>query len=370
MTIKLKDRVRTKVTTKGVKDPVWAGPCGAGRQGGITQSLLGRYLSDPERFRVKVIQGLKAVDKFSDSLEYGNMWHICEEALGADEDWVKPLEQYTQELCRKYPMQQEVVSLWAEKCAAMFPRYVNYWAKHPDVKDRKPLFQEQVFDVEYKLPSGRTVRLRGKWDGGDVIGKARAAGVYLQENKSKSSIDAVKIGRSLIWDLQAMFYFVALSVTEDNAVKAGWSGVPLRGIRYNVVKRPAHKSIESLTKKYDEDVKDNRVGEWFSRWNIDVSTADVQRFRDEFLNPVLENLCDAYDWWVFIHRRFPKAMSVYDYEERQRVFQTHQQRHYRTPYHYDPLAEGGSGEVDSYLDTGSEAGLQRVLNLFPELQED
>ena len=34
---------------------------------------------------------------------------------------------------------------------------------------------------------------------------------------------------------------------------------------------------------------------------------------------------------------------------------------------YNVLDEGGSSDLDAYLESGSEAGLQRIENLFPEL---
>ena len=47
---------------------VWAGPGGAGPQGGVTQSMLGRYLTCKERFRIHAIEGLHSADRFSPML--------------------------------------------------------------------------------------------------------------------------------------------------------------------------------------------------------------------------------------------------------------------------------------------------------------
>jgi hypothetical protein len=43
--------------------------------------------------------------------------------------------------------------------------------------------------------------------------------------------------------------------------------------------------------------------------------------------------------------------------------------HWRTPYgFYNVLAEGGSTELDEYLASGSELGLERTSKLFRELE--
>jgi hypothetical protein len=44
--------------------------------------------------------------------------------------------------------------------------------------------------------------------------------------------------------------------------------------------------------------------------------------------------------------------------------------HWRHPFGvYDALNEGGSSDLDEYLETGSTVGLERASTLFPELEE-
>ena len=44
--------------------------------------------------------------------------------------------------------------------------------------------------------------------------------------------------------------------------------------------------------------------------------------------------------------------------------------HWREPYGiYDPVREGGVGDLDEYLETGNRVGLVRATTLFPELEE-
>jgi len=354
------------------------------------------------------------------------MWHVCEEALSrtavfGKPDWERSLWEYSQQLCRRFPLQQQEIEKWYGVCCTQFPLYVEWWGEHSDVKERTPFLQEQVFDVSYPLSSGRVARLRGKWDSVDLIGKGRSEGMWLQENKTKGDIDEPQLRRQLSsgFDIQTMFYLVALAANMD-AGKMGKSKQSLRGVRYNVVRRPlsggrgsisrreatqgAKCSLKSCRERPDPACDkcggSGRVGakpaetaaefsarladvirsahgpEWgmppdehyfFMRWNIDILSADVERFRRECLDPVLENLCDDWEWWNVC---FTKRFDLWDAKTRQRKFPDHRRRHFVTPFGvYNSLAEGDGTDLDEYLRIGSTVGLHRADDLFPELKQ-
>lgn len=351
--------------------PLWAGPRGAGPLGGVTQSMIGRYLACGERFRVQYVEGWQANDRFSPALEYGNMWHACEEAHAANLDWTCLLEEQITKLHDKYPFQRSMVDEWAQKCVAQFPAYVEHWASHPDMMERTPLLQEHKFDVGHVLPSGRIVRLRGKFDSVDLVTGGDGAGIWLMENKTKSGIDRQKIERQLRFDLQTCAYLIALREVQHDVcsdkpgdAEGGFSH-PIRGVRYNVVRRSAHKTVASMMKKINEDREEGRINEWFERWNVEVSEADLARFRRQCLDPVLENLCDDYEWWSAC---LAEGIDPFNFRVRDSRFPHHRPRCFRYPYGtYSPVAEGGFGDVDEYLENGTTAGLHRATTLFPEL---
>ncbi len=392
--VKYATKLAEKIATVPARrtGPLWAGPCGDGPLGGVTQSMLGRYLSCPERFRVYAVEGLQVADSFSAPLEFGNCWHACEEAQAKsskwvddsdaqaamaevmDEGWEGALTKYAMDLYNQHPMNREKVDHWYSMCKAMFLLYVKHWSEHDDMKQRVPLMSEQVFDVSYKLPSGRMVRLRGKFDSVDLVEGGPNAGVWLMENKTKSGIDKQKLQRQLTFDLQTMMYLIVLlDIQHDQATDTPgdahgeWSN-PIRGVRYNVIRRSAHKSVESMLKKLTEDTEAGRVEEWFARWNVDVSQRDIDKFKRECLDPVLENLCDDYEWWDWCCAAKPHS-DVFSGRMRRTQKPDHYPRHFRFPYGvYSPIAEGGFGDVDAFLDSGSTAGLRRAETLFPELQ--
>jgi hypothetical protein len=361
--------------------PVWAGPQADGPRGGVTYSLLNRYLGCKERFRCLVIEGLKPADAWNHRLGYGQMWHVCEQALAGKtevvtaggapvrggETWQANLYAYAQGQCDKYPLQQAEIGKWYGVCKTLFPLYAEYWSTHPDVTGRTPLLQEAVFDERYKLPSGRVVRLRGRWDSVDVIeGGELDAGVYLQENKTKGDVDEVQLRRQLTFDLQTMLYVTALSSYLPG--RTGRAAGNLRGVRYNVVRRPRQYQGKKETEaeflaRLAGIVRENPQ-EFFMRWPVYVAPRDIKVFGQTCLAPLLENLCDDYEWWAYC-----KTQGKNPYDGIQRAWFGHTPRHYRYPFGvYDPLHEGGVTDLDEYLRTGSEVGLRRVDDLFPELQ--
>lgn len=358
---------------------VWEGPEGTGPQGGVSQSLIGRWLANRKTFELYALRGLQPYEQFSAPLEFGNMFHLCEEQYGKSrakskgskgvasaKSWQQALEEYTRELIKKYQMDADKIAHWYQMCLALFPEYVEYWAREKSEKERSVLFNEHTFDVPYTLPSKRVVRLRGKRDGGSIFTKGglRHDGLWLDENKTKSSIDQTKICRQLKFDLQTMTYLVAMYADKNLPVsEAFWTttetkyqGDEIRGVRYNVIRRSAHKSTDSMLKKLHEDVADNRGGEWFGRWTVPITAKEVLVFRETCLDPVLEWMCVWYDTVAL-----KKLVALGPYDLQRMV-------NYRHPYGvWNPMDEGGTNEYDFHLENGSMAGLHRVTELFPEL---
>jgi hypothetical protein len=384
------------------KGPLWKGP----EEDGITFSLLSRFLVCRERFRVHAIEGLRPADGFNYRIEYGQMWHCCEEELarGGPPKWDNrssstafffPLRKYCQDLAMDYPMSREQIDHWMNVCAVQYPIYTDYWLKHKEVSERTPLLQEQVFDVPYKLPSGRTVRLRGKWDSVDLIGSKKSAGIYLQENKTKGDIKEEQLRRQLTFDLQTMMYLVAIyeGRYEKPLIEVIPKGSQILGVRYNVIRRPLSGGKGSIvrhkaTKHKPEETKESFYSrlrdilfespqDFFFRWRVEVSKADVEKFRRECLDPVLEQLCDWWEWVSFIRNHNPTNQeAVWDNDV---TFGARPDDpkggihssaiHWRHPFGvYNILDEGGSSDLDEYLSTGSEVGLERATTLFPELE--
>ena len=351
--------------------PLWTGPQDNGPQGGVTFSLLSRWLCCRERFRLYALEGLGLPDKFNHRLEYGNFWHLCEEAYAKGDHWEPAILRYATSLAKRYPLQQEEVEKWYHVCKVQFPVYADYWAKHPSSKTRRPLLQEEVFCVPYLLPTNQVVYLRGKQDSIDLEEVAgsrnKESVVILQENKTKGDIDEEQIKRQLKFDLQTMLYLIAMQAGRGlkPLVDVWPKGARLGGVRYNVVRRPLAGGRYTIRQHKDETLENFylRLGEiirgdsewFFMRWSVDIDQTDIDVFRRTCLDPILVQLCAWYDWSVAKsgERLIPLDPNYL---------------HYRMPYGvYNTLLEGAVGELDRVIDTGTKVGLRRLDTLFPEL---
>lgn len=377
--------VSRKTRSKTVHAPLWAGPEGRGTNGGVTQGLIGNFLTCRERFRLKAVEGWRANDHFSHRLEYGTIWHLMEEAHARhaqgegtpDNDFSSALavaneaaQSYAGRLCRRYPTEQAEVVKWLNVAKVQFPLYLAHWAARLEPERVTHLEQEGLFDVPYTLPSSRVVRLRGKRDGVDLLGNGATSRVYLFETKTKADVNETRLKRQLTWDLQTMLYLTAMTV-QQQAGGTTWPA-PVAGVRYNVVRRPLSGGKGSIVQHKPRGSKPGETtaqfyarlagviaedpGSYFMRWRVEVGAHDVAAFRKHTLDPVLEQMCHWYEVNVSGHANEPLPGWA---------------SHWRHPYGVDNMIdEGYDSDVESYLETGSPAGLTRTTVLFPELQED
>lgn len=353
--------------------PLWKGP----EKDGITQSMISKWLVCRERARLEWVEGWKAVDEFNHRIEYGNMWHECEEGFAKEGHtekgipyWRKRLDDYVVKLCEKYPTQKSQIEHWYRVCLCQFPIYVRWWSEHPDIKNRTPVWQEKTFRVPYKLPTGRIVTLRGKFDSVDIVQRTkRKREIWLQENKAKGDIDEQSVMEQLHFDLQSGMYLTALQILQES--EEVLQSADLTGVRYNVVRRPLSGGKGSIvrhkaTKTKPEETKDHyydvRLKEiieencphFFFRPHAEFSLNDLNKYQREFLNPILTVICDWWDWVGGDGIRKP--------------FEHPSGLHFRSPYGaYNPLQNGRPTQLDYFLKTGNSTGLRKIDALFPEL---
>ena len=344
------------------KSPIWKGPI----EDGITQSMLGAFLVCRERFRLRYMEGLTEPDVFNHRIEYGQMWHTCEEeyARTGGDNWIWALLEYVKKLCKKYKQSQEQILHWHNVCKVQFEVYLKYQKKRQPKDKKKVVYQEKVFSEKYRLPSGRVVTLRGKWDEVFEVGRGE---LWLKEHKTKGNINEQQLVRQLTFDLQTMFYLVALGQEQ---------GRKPEGVLYNVVRRPLSGGVGSIrktkqkvyrtksgqvTKRVPEETDEHfykRVKGiieenpeyFFMQWDVNITTKDIENFKRRFLTPILEQLCD---WW----------------EDQIEGMLSKNHSHWRHPYGvWNPMDQGGTSELDEYLATGSLVGLERQKKLFEELK--
>lgn len=360
------------------KNPIaWKGPI----EEGISQSLIQNYICFKERFRLRTIMGLKREDTFNPPMEFGNMWHICEEFF--PDDFEKPLARYATKLCKRFPTKQADINKWFRICKIHFPLYVEYY-KSED-KNRKYIFREQKVKVKFELPSGRVVTLRGMIDGGFIQDKA----IWVQENKARGEMDEEKTIKQLSMDLQTLTYRVMFEEAREQKIikmSPAMRKLPIAGVMYNVIRRPLSGGKGTIRqKKGSKNVKPETLEEYFvrlenalrenqdsyfARWDVPVHKAELEQFKNHVLIPVLENICDDYEWWQHCYN---KDVSPYDTKNRLKNFPQHVPRHFIMPFgvHNSLVDSRNKGSAyDDYILTGSTAELKYDPQMFPELEEE
>jgi hypothetical protein len=304
------------------------------------------------------------------------MWHLCKEH--AEGEWLDKLIDHTNALIEKHHYHREDINKWFEVCRVQFEVYLEVRDSLFDLeKGWKTATTEEVFHTPYVLLDGRTVYLRGKFDGSDVKGQSR---VRLEEHKSTGDVKEEQRERQLSFDLQTMTYAIAYEEVHGRLVTdVGYNVIlrPLSGGKHSIRphKASANKVAESPERFYGRLGKEiaSDPEYFFYRWESQLSQDDIMLFVNTCLDPVLANLCDDFEWWDYCKEQDNAGeivWLVYDSDVRRERFPEHTRRHYRLPYGvYNPIAEGGSTSLDRFLLDGDMTGLQRAEVLFPELEE-
>lgn len=345
---------------------------------GVTQSMISKFLICRHRFWIRYVLGLAESEDFNHRIEYGNLFHAGFEAFAkhkGKKDWTAPaawdraikaglrgVTNYANGLQARHP-QATTVAFWRQIAMRHFPLYCEHWKKSD--AQRQYVFQEQVFDVPVELPSGRIVRLRGKYDEGFIekIGKVKLA--TLQENKCKGDIDEDGVQSSLHHDLQTMLYVFSLHCTDLMP--------DCYRILYNVILRPLGGKYP-LRQKVSENEKqfiDRVIGtikddpaKHMKRWVVELSKKEIEGFRDFTLYPILEQMAD---WWDSIKSN-PLDPSRTKTNRLANTFKPNH-LHFCRPFGiFDSLALGNRGDYFQYLVSG---GTNRIglkpRPLFTEL---
>jgi hypothetical protein len=101
---------------------------------------------------------------------------------------------------------------------------------------------------------------------------------------------------------------------------------------------------------------------WFMRWKVEISQADIETFKERFLNPILEQVCD---WWSHIEESHKRGIEPFCSNLAHDTLNT---IHYQHPFGVRSMIdEKGVSDYDSYLQDGNTVGLRRVDALFGEL---
>lgn len=315
---------------------------------GITQSALTKFVDNPEEFAQSYIDGVTS-NKVKDSLEFGNLFHLCCEFQGKASAIA-----IAKKCCDSYqktrgtsvgPKEMFDLQKLISKVRTVFPLYEAYWREKEKLK--KWVSREKMFSVPYTFKDidGKpvTINLVGKRDG---VFRNKPGDLCLRETKTKSEINMEAIRDGLRADFQTLFYILAarLEFKED-----------IKEVDYNIIRNPGQHytktdSLQSYQKKIETDIG-KRPSHYFARFLVTLSPDTIERFCQMSLDPALRRLLQ---WWRSVEARpFDRWAS---------------------PYHLlnlPALTSGRYGRSDLYekIIRGQRTGYSIRTTAFPELSE-
>lgn len=323
-------------------------------QCGLSYSLLSKWLDCRERARLHIIERIEESGR-KDALDFGNISHDMLEWKGKGKTLRtiqtthrQKVRETVKQLTSSYAKEYQ---LTADLALGVFQKYIEHWGP---AKGERELASETCFVTPYRLPSGRTIPLRGKIDSLMEILKGKQKQLWVQDHKTKGKIDVDTIAANLHKDLQVMMYIIAVESLTKKEVQ---------GIRYNVIRRPQLKqrsgeSDKVFVQRCLDDI-DDRPGFYFKRFNTEIYREDVELFKKTTLHPILEQVCV---WWESIRHNPFDPWHLEDGSPNP--------HHWERPFGvYDTFRYGKGGYFDLIV-RGTKAGLVPVKTLFPELDEE
>lgn len=368
-----KSRITLQSLSATAKTPwLWQGP----HTDGVTYSLLCKFLVCRERFRLKVQHGIVPDQGFSHAMEFGSLWHACEEAAHDRQDFKQAALKYAKVLYARYPNDKTQIDYWTAICLHVFP---VYWSQRQSTSYCSSVLQEMPFRVPAP-PVGRNtvpvnpVYLRGKFDAIHIIDNE----LWLQENKTKGDIDPDALSAVIDKNFQTMIYLWAIlyctsvsppiksKTPEDETHRLLYSQHAkshgaVRGIGgtiYNVVRRPLS-SRHSIKQKKKESQKEffqriaediaSKPNEFFFRWTKRVSQETINCYARDTIAPICASLAA---WYALMSSGVVEGPH-----------------HWTSPFGvYNSLGNGLRGDYWDLLSRGSTMSLTTISDLFPELK--
>lgn len=280
---------RSKPPAKKIaRTPLWAL-----ERDGITHTGIKSWQQCPEQFSLRYIEGL-VHKSLKEPLVFGSLFHQCLEYRGK----LSPIEAmalYREQAKQTHQYDRDYMNALEHlihKVAAIFPAYEK---EYPLRAEARCIRAEKSFSIPVEI-MGVRFNIRGKRDR-EIAAKGKK--VALQEVKTKSKIDQVKIRHLLRADLQTLIYLWSMW-KETGKVPAY--------LLYDVIKRPQLRVTrnETLQQHYTRVAKhamDARK-DYFFRWKVDpITERDLVRFENETLFPTLRAIVS---WWLQV-RQVPFA---------------------------------------------------------------
>ncbi len=315
---------------------------------GVTQSIIGRYLSCPEKVHLGMEERLGAM-RTTGALSFGSLVHealdwlytgfmknhtkgvaLNLKAVSADlAVWMKEKLAEDRRILQEAGAATEATELSLEENFGMaeivLNAYFRRWTR--DYDHYEWLALEKEFCVPYVMPSGNIIPVRGKIDG---VMRIRDK-LWLFETKTKARIEDEAIVSKLNFDLQVLLYMWAMQRIY---------GEKPMGVIYNLIRRPQlRRTQKEMLSEFLERIRvdiETRPEFYFIRYEAAILPHETARWELEFLN-----IMTSIEQWANGAHRFRNSSAC--------------------------SGMFGTCEYIRYCAEKDETGLIRREQLFPEL---
>lgn len=263
----------------------WPGPL----EGGVTQSLINKFLECPLRFYIYAGLGLTDLRKPEPNLVWGDTCHIGLENLieipyqsidFSDTDWEKIDKAVDEHMANEWP---EAPANYAISIKNMLRLYDDSF------KMEGKFETELKFQEPYTTRSGNKITLRGKVDG--------ISGDVLVEHKCKGKIDANQTYLETPTDLQITIYAHVMNARRIiydliRIPDTQWSLPPRR--KYE---RPSYYINSLYTERQWGDFPINQKKHlWIQQVDLHLTTEQIEKTLAETVDPIIDRLCLYYEY--------------------------------------------------------------------------
>lgn len=283
----------------------WPGPY----EGGITQSLLTRFLQDPYSFYIYAVLGLEEPEELHPNLVWGDTFHVglehlieipCTSDNFSPEDWGEIDNAVDSYINKEYPSAPDTYPFSIKEMLRLYNDNFK--------RDHAPFETEAKFKKEYKTSHGHTVTLRGKYDGVEVEHREKVQinettlkevvsyGDTLIEHKAKGKIDPQQTKDEIPFDLQTNLYCLT-------------SGC--RHVIYDLIKipdtawsKPQRRAMQRPS-SYVQDLYYNKQwGDfpiiqkkhlWVSQLHIHLTEESIQQYVERTIDPLIDLVCNYWE---------------------------------------------------------------------------
>jgi len=285
----------------------WRGPI----DGGITQSLLSKYLQDPFSFVLYYGLGLEEPSQLNQNLIWGNMFHTLLEVTlqwpelyrDLSDEQKATVQQVLKEEESKY-LSIDMTTIYSVQ--EMMKLYDDRY------KSLYTILTEQQFKLPYRTKNF-PISLMGKIDGAGArngnttsdypMGLSNSEQYILVEHKCKGRHDKLQHRQEIHTDLQLNLYLHAMELAGKPCTHVVYDILRIPEVQWNCPARQAgerHKFyIERLynncTPYKEYPVARNKIF-WVDQHIFYHPQEKVTRYRKEVLDPIIDSLCYMYEY--------------------------------------------------------------------------